>query len=172
MVMFESFSTFVTYVGDWVGSLQEPKEALQAELLFTVQSMNDMMAFLKPALSDDLQFRPFWPHTVSEADAVVEQLRMMAKAVLYGSRKDQAIIQAFLNHRGLHMLVSCLLFVRLSPSIKAQGWQSLCLVLQNVKDRDVSMPTTYRCHRHTTSRHKVPKVIEVKKKTCLPMASI
>ncbi|CAK8998016.1 unnamed protein product [Durusdinium trenchii] len=134
MVMFESFSTFVTYVGDWVGSLQEPKEALQAELLFTVQSMNDMMAFLKPALSDDLQFRPFWPHTVSEADAVVEQLRMMAKAVLYGSRKDQAIIQAFLNHRGLHMLVSCLLSVRLSPSIKAQGWQSLCLVLQNVKD--------------------------------------
>ncbi|CAK9004994.1 unnamed protein product, partial [Durusdinium trenchii] len=51
-----------------------------------------------------------------------------------GSRKDQAIIQAFLNHRGLHMLVSCLLSVRLSPSIKAQGWQSLCLVLQNVKE--------------------------------------
>ena len=136
LIMFESISTFVAYVGEVVESLQVPKEPLPAEE-FTVEGTNNMLLYLTYALSDDPNFRHFWPHTVSEADAVIEQLRMIAKAVQFGSRKNKDIVQCFVDHRGLHMLVKCLLSFRTPSGIRAQGWQSLCLVLQNVKDRDV-----------------------------------
>ncbi|CAK9095835.1 Hypothetical protein (Fragment), partial [Durusdinium trenchii] len=113
-----------------------PKEPLPAEE-FTVEGTTNMLIYLTYALSDDPNFRNFWPHTVSEADAVIEQLRMIAKAVQFGSRKNKDIVQCFVDHRGLHMLVKCLLSFRTPSGIRAQGWQSLCLVLQNVKDRDV-----------------------------------
>ncbi|CAK8986556.1 unnamed protein product [Durusdinium trenchii] len=112
---------------------QVPKEPLPAEE-FTVEGTTNMLIYLTYALSDDPNFRNFWPHTVSEADAVIEQLRMIAKAVQFGSRKNKDIVQCFVDHRGLHMLVKCLLSFRTPSGIRAQGWQSLCLVLQNVKD--------------------------------------
>ncbi|CAK8986555.1 Uncharacterized protein SCF082_LOCUS597 [Durusdinium trenchii] len=46
------------------------------------------------------------------ADAVIEQLRMIAKAVQFGSRKNKDIVQCFVDHQGLHMLVKCLLSFR------------------------------------------------------------
>ena len=75
-----------------------------------------------------------WPHTPHEANLVIESLHDLPRALLFGAKKDDAIVTSFLEKRGLSMLVESLLAVSTPEIIRAQAWQSLSVILLNVKD--------------------------------------
>ena len=114
-------------------SLQEPKEPLQPDK-FTKDDMEGLLSFLKLPLSyGHEEFKQHWPHTPHEANLVIESLRDLAHALLFGPRKDDAIVASFLEKRGLSILVEALRTVSIPEIIHAQAWQSLSAILLNVK---------------------------------------
>jgi len=101
------------------------------------------------AVSSMLMFKHFeqhWPHTPHEANLVIERLHDLARALLFGARKDDAIVASFLEKRGLSILVEALLAVSTPEMIRTQAWQSLSVILLNVKDSFVRHTGT---HSHT-----------------------
>ncbi|CAL1157893.1 unnamed protein product [Cladocopium goreaui] len=79
-------------------------------------------------------FEQHWPHTPHEANLVIERLHDLARALLFGARKDDAIVASFLEKRGLSILVEALLAVSTPEMIRTQAWQSLSVILLNVKE--------------------------------------
>ena len=145
--MFETISGWFSYVAESVpSSLQEPKEPLQKDT-FTREDMEGLLSFLKLPLSYGHEaFKQHWPHTPHEANLVVERLHDLARALLFGARKDDAIVASFLEKKGLSILVEALLAVSTPEMIRTQAWQSLSVILLNVKDSFVRHTGT---HSHT-----------------------
>ena len=147
--MFETISGWFSYVAESVPSLQEPKEPLQKDI-FTKEEMEGLLSFLKLPLSYGHEaFKQHWPHTPHEANLVVERLHDLARALLFGARKDDAIVASFLEKRGLSILVEALLAVSTPEMIRTQAWQSLSVNLLNVKDSFVRHTGT---HSHTWTK--------------------
>ena len=120
-------------VAESVPSLQEPKEPLQPDK-FMKDDMEGLLSLLKLPLSyGHEEFKQHWPHTPHEANLVIESLHDLARALLFGARKDDAIVASFLEKRGLSILVEALLTVSIPEIIHAQAWQSLSAILLNVK---------------------------------------
>ncbi|CAL1157880.1 unnamed protein product [Cladocopium goreaui] len=97
--------------------------------------MEGLLSFLKLPLSYGHEaFKQHWPHTPHEANLVVERLHDLARALLFGARKDDAIVASFLEKRGLSILLEALLAVATPEMIRTQAWQSLSVILLNVKE--------------------------------------
>eukprot|EP00435_Cladocopium_sp_Y103_P033337 s1774_g8.t1 len=136
--MFDVLTGWLTSMAEAVTSQGSP------ELEPTVKQMEEMILFLKPALSyGDPTSSAMWAHTPTQADQVIETLRRMAGAL--SPKNDQSIVDCFLEKKGLQILVESLLSFRTPNCIRAQGWQSLCLILQSIKDSEDFCDT----HLHT-----------------------
>ena len=132
--LLETISGWVTYVADSMPSLQEPNEPLKSQEKLTKEDMEGLLSFLKVPLSYGHQeFKEHLPHTPNEANLVIQKLHDLARA-LFGAKKEDAIVASFLEKRGLSILVEALLAVSTLEIIRAQAWQSLCLILLNVED--------------------------------------
>ena len=144
--MLETISGWLTYVAESVPSLQEPNEPLQSQETLTKEGMEGLLSSLKFPLSYGHQeFKEHWPHTPHEANLVIQSLHDLARA-LFGAREDDAVVASFLEKRGLSLLVEALLAKSTPEIIRAQAWQSLCLILLNVEDSFVRHRGT---HSHT-----------------------
>ena len=144
--MLETISGWLTYVAESVPSLQEPNEPLQSQETLTKEGMEGLLSSLKFPLSYGHQeFKEHWPHTPHEAKLVIQSLHDLARA-LFGAREDDAVVASFLEKRGLSLLVEALLAKSTPEIIRAQAWQSLCLILLNVEDSFVRHRGT---HSHT-----------------------
>ncbi|CAL1147302.1 unnamed protein product [Cladocopium goreaui] len=132
--MLETISGWLTYVAESVPSLQEPNEPLQSQETLTKEGMEGLLSSLKFPLSYGHQeFKEHWPHTPHEANLVIQSLHDLARA-LFGAREDDAVVASFLEKRGLSILVEALLASSTPEIIRAQAWQSLCLILLNVEE--------------------------------------
>ncbi|CAL1170766.1 unnamed protein product, partial [Cladocopium goreaui] len=132
--MLETISGWLTHVAESVLSLQEPNEPLQSQETLTKEGMEGLLSSLKFPLSYGHQeFKEHWPHTPHEAKLVIQSLHDLARA-LFGAREDDAVVASFLEKRGLSLLVEALLAKSTPEIIRAQAWQSLCLILLNVEE--------------------------------------
>ena len=147
--MLQTISGWFSHVAESVTSLQEPKEPLQRQE-FSKDDMEGLLCFLKLPLSyGHEELKHHWPHTPHEANLVIESLHNLPRALLFGAKKDDAIIASFLEKRGLSVLIEPLLAVSTPEIIRAQAWQSLSLILLNVKDCFVRHMGTHETHGHT-----------------------
>ena len=145
--MLETISGWLTQVAESVLSLQEPNEPVQSQET-TKMGMEGLLSSLKFPLSYGHQeFKEHWAHTPHEANLVIQSLHDLARA-LFGAREDDAVVASFLEKRGLSLLVEALLAKSTPEIIRAQAWQSLCLILLNVEDSFVRHRGTHS-HTHT-----------------------
>ena len=131
--IFETIDSWLTSVSQSLTSLQEPDEPLQSKETLK-KDMDGLLSFLKLPLSYGHQeLKNHWPHTPDEANLVIQCLHDLARA-LFGARKDDAVVASFLEKRGLSMLAEAIVEESTPEMIRAQTWQSLCLILLNVED--------------------------------------
>ncbi|CAJ1440502.1 unnamed protein product [Effrenium voratum] len=88
------------------------------------------MAHLMESLTPD---SAMWPHTPSEADVVIEHLRLTAEALAWGERNDPYLFKLFCEQKVLSYFVGALLTSRTAPSVRLQLLQTMCILVQNVR---------------------------------------
>ncbi|CAJ1399291.1 unnamed protein product [Effrenium voratum] len=90
----------------------------------------NMLSHLTESLTPD---SVMWPHTPSEADVVVEHLRLTAEALAWGERNDPYLFELFCERQVLSYFVGALLTSRTAPSVRLQLLQTMCILVQNAR---------------------------------------